>query len=116
MATQDMTTIKIDRGSLSKLRMLADRENRSQSNQLAILIDNAFRTNLAESTDQELFTEIMDAIVSNTEHSIASEEGISNAKEFSAAGRISWGEKNGKIIGVMADGTRCDVDGNILAI
>ena len=57
----------------------------------------------------------MDAIVSNAEHSIASEEGSQNAKEFSAAGRISWGEDDGKVIGVMADGTRCDVDGNILA-
>ena len=114
MATTNMTTTKIDRDSLTKLRMLADRERRSQPAQLAILINAAFRANPAELTDQEFFGAVMDAIVENAEGGIATETAIQRAKESSAAGRISWGEEDGKVIGVLADGSRCDVDGNIL--
>ena len=114
MAATNMTTIRIDRDSLAKLRMLADREKRSPSAQLAVLIDTAFRANPAELTDQEFLGGVMDSIVKDSEAGIATEAAIQRAKEFSTAGRISWGEEDGKIIGVLADGTRCDVDGNIL--
>lgn len=114
MASANMTTTKIDRDSLAKLRMLADRERRSQPAQLAVLIDAAFRANPAELTDQEIFGGVMDAIVENAEAGIATETAIQRAKEFSAAGRISWGAEDGKVIGVLADGSRCDIDGNIL--
>lgn len=114
MAVPNMTTTKIDRDSLAKLRMLAGREKRSPSAQLAVLIDAAFRANPAELTDREFLGSVMDSIVKNSEAGIATETAIQRAKEFSAAGRISWGEEDGKIIGVLADGTRCDVDGNVL--
>ena len=114
MPATNMTTTKIDRDSLAKLRMLADRERRSQPAQLAVLIDAAFRANPAELTDQEFFGSVMDAIVENAEAGIATETAIQRAKEPSAASRISWGEEDGKVIGVLADGSRCDVDGNIL--
>ncbi|GJL81320.1 MAG: hypothetical protein DHS20C01_09540 [marine bacterium B5-7] len=115
MAKADMTTTKIDRKSLLKLRMLANRENRTSPGQLAVLIDSAFRANPAELTDQEFLGGMMDSIVENIEAGIATNAGIQNARAFSAAGRISWGEENGKIIGVLADGSCCDVDGNILS-
>lgn len=114
MPATNMTTTKIDRDSLAKLRMLAAREKRSQPNQLAILIDAAFRTNPAELTDQEFFGNVMDSLVQNAETGTATEVAIQRAKEFSAAHRISWGEEDGKIIGILADGSRCDVDGNVL--
>ena len=114
MAATRMTTTKISRDSLAKLRMLADREKRSQPGQLAVLIDAAFRANPAELADQEFFDNVMDSLAENAETGIATETAIQRAKEFSAAGRISWGEEGGKIIGVLADGSRCDVDGNVL--
>ena len=114
MAVANMTTTKIDRDSLSKLRMLAEREKRSQSSQLAVLIDNAFRTNPAELSDQTLFANMMDSITSDIEQGIPSDISIQNAAAFSAANRISWGEENGRIVGVMADGTRCNVDGFLI--
>lgn len=114
MAAANMTTTKIDRDSLAKLRMLADREKRSQPGQLAVLIDAAFRANPAELTDQEFFGGVMDAIIKNSEAGIVTKTAIQRAKERSAAGRISWGEKDGKIIGVLANGSCCDVDGNVL--
>ena len=114
MPVTNMTTTKIDRDSLAKLRMLADREKRSQPGQLAVLIDTAFRANPAELTDQEFLGSVMDSLAENAEAGIATETAIQRAKEFSAAGRISWGEEDGKIIGVLADGSRCDVDGNVL--
>ena len=114
MPATNMTTTKIDRDSLAKLRMLADREKRSQPGQLAVLIDAAFRANPAELTDQEFFGTVMDSIVENAEAGIATETAIRRAKETSATGRISWGEEDGKVIGVLADGSRCDIDGNVL--
>lgn len=114
MPATNMTTTKIDRDSLAKLRMLADREKRSQPGQLAILIDAAFRANPAELTDPEFFDGVMDAIIENARAGIAGETAIQRAKEFSAAGRISWGSEDGKVVGVLADGSRCDVDGNVL--
>lgn len=110
----DMTTTKIDRRTLMKLRMLAEREKRTQPSQLAIIIDEAFRANPAEQTDQQIFADMMDNIVSATEQGVPSDTAIKNAQAFTAAGRISWGEEAGKVIGVLADGTRCDVDGNVL--
>ena len=115
MAAINMTTTKIDRDSLAKLRMLADREKRSQPGQLAVLINAAFRANPAELTDQEFFGNVMDTLVEDAEAGIVTEAAIRHAKEFTAAGRISWGEEDGKIIGVLADGSRCDIDGNILS-
>ncbi|MCY4611013.1 MAG: hypothetical protein OXC38_04865 [Gammaproteobacteria bacterium] len=114
MPATHMTTTKIDRDSLAKLRMLADREKRSQPGQLAVLIDAAFRSNPAELADQEFLGGVMDSLVENAEAGMAAETAIQHAKEFSAAGRISWGEEDGKIIGVLPDGSRCDVDGNVL--
>ncbi|MCY3852586.1 MAG: hypothetical protein OXG03_03285 [Gammaproteobacteria bacterium] len=111
----NMTTTKIDRDSLAKLRMLADREKRSLHAQLTVLIDVAFRTNPADLTDQEFFGAVMDTIVENSEAGISTKTAIQCAKEFSTAGRISWGAEDGKVIGVLADGSRCDVDGNILS-
>lgn len=115
MASTNMTTVKIDRDSLAKLRMLADREQRSQPAQLAVLIDVAFRTNPAKLMDQELIGNVMNTLVEDAEAGVVTETAIQDTKEFSAAGRISWGEEGGKIIGVLADGTRCDVDGNVLS-
>jgi hypothetical protein len=115
MSKSDMTTTKIDRETLSKLRMLASRNKRTSPKQLSLIIDNAFRTSPAEVTDQEFFADMMDSIVESTELGIATEESIKNAKTFSAAGRISWGEEKGTIIGVMADGSRCDVNGTVLS-
>lgn len=115
MASTNMTTVKIDRGSLARLRMLADREKRSQPAQLAVLIDAAFRANPAKLMDQELIGNVMNTLVENAEAGVVTETAIQGTKEFSAAGRISWGEEGGKIIGVLADGTRCDVDGNVLS-
>ncbi|MDE0152752.1 MAG: hypothetical protein OXN23_02640 [Gammaproteobacteria bacterium] len=115
MPAANMTTTKIDRDSLAKLRMLADREKRSQPAQLAVLIDAAFRANPAELTDPEFLRGIMDTLVENAEAGIVAETAIRRTKEFSAADRISWGEEDGKIIGVLANGSRCDVDGNILS-
>ena len=115
MPATNMTTTKIDRDSLAKLRMLASREKRSQPGQLAVLIDAAFRANPAELTDQEFFGNVMNTLVEDAETGVVTETAIQRAKEFSAAGRISWGEEDGKIIGVLADGSRCDVDGNILS-
>lgn len=63
MAATNMATTKIDRDSLAKLRMLADREKRNPSAQLAILIDTAFRVNPAELTDQEFLGGVMDSLV-----------------------------------------------------
>ena len=115
MAATNMTTTKIDRDSLAKLRMLADREKRSQPGQLAVLIDAAFRANPAGLTDQEFLGGVMVSLAENAEAGIATETAVRRAKEFSAAGRISWGEEDSKIIGVLADGSRCDVDGNVLS-
>lgn len=115
MPKSDMTTTKIDREALSKLRMLASRNKRTSPMQLSLIIDNAFRANPAETTDQKFFTNMMDSIVENTELGIATEQGTKNAKAFSADDRISWGEENGTIIGVMADGSRCDVNGTVLS-
>ena len=109
-----MTTTKTDRESLVKLRMPAERENRTASRQSAVTIDAALRASPAELTDQEFLEGMMESIVENAEVGIATEAGMRNAEAFSAAGRISWGEENGRIIGVLADGSRCDVDGNIL--
>jgi hypothetical protein len=115
MSKSDMTTTKIDRETLSKLRMLASRNKRTSPKQLSLINDNAFRTSPAEVTDQEFFVGMMDSIVESAELGIATEESIKSAKEFSAAGRICWGEENGTIIGVMADGSRCDVNGTVLS-
>lgn len=76
-----MTTIKIDPDSLAKLRMLADREKRSQPDQLAVLIDAAFRADPAKLTDQEFFGNVMDSIVENAEAGIATGAAIQHAKE-----------------------------------
>ncbi|MCY4611366.1 MAG: hypothetical protein OXC38_06695 [Gammaproteobacteria bacterium] len=57
----------------------------------------------------------MDSLAKNTEAGVATETAIQRAKEFSAAGRISWGEEGGKIIGVLGNGTRCNINGNILS-
>ena len=113
-ANADMTTTKIDRESLAKLRMLAEREKRTAPSQLAVLIDYAFRANPAELTDQEFFADMMESLVEDAEAGVTSDISLQNAKTFSAAGRISWGEENGRIIGVLADGSRCDVDGKLL--
>ena len=115
MASTNMTTVKIDRDSLAKLRMLANREKRSQPAQLAVLIDAAFRANPARLMDQEFLGNVMATLVEDAAAGIVTETAIQHAKEFSAAGRISWGEEGGKVIGVLADGTRCDVDGNVLS-
>lgn len=115
MVASNMTTTRIDRDSLAKLRMLADREKRSLRAQLAVLIDVAFQTNPADLTDQEFIGAVMDTIVENAEAGIATKTAIQRAKEFSTAGRISWGAEDGKVVGVLADGTRCDVDGNVLS-
>ena len=115
MASTHMTTVKIDRDSLAKLRMLAGREKRSQPAQLAVLIDAAFRANPARLMDQEIFRGVMETIVENSKAGIATQAAIRHTEKPSTAGRISWGEEDGKVIGVLADGTRCDVDGNVLS-
>lgn len=67
MPAPNMTTTKIDRGSLAKLRMLADREKRGPPAQLAVLIDVAFRANPAELTDREFLGGVMDSTVEKAE-------------------------------------------------
>lgn len=56
---------------------------------------------MTNATYQEFLTDMMNSIVLD-------------AEQFTAAGRISWGSKDQKVVGVMADGTRCDVNGNVL--
>ncbi len=71
-------------------------------------------SNSTKPTDYEFLTGMMDTIVHDAETGRATDTAIQNARAFSAAGRVSWGEEDGKIVGVLADGARCDVDGNIL--
>ncbi len=56
----------------------------------------------------------MDSIVGDVEAGIPTEAVLENARKFSASGRISWGEENDVIVGVIADGTRCDANGHVL--
>lgn len=110
----NMTTTKIDRDSLQLLRMIARRNNRSSPAQLAVLVSTAFRTSPSVLTDQEIFSDMMDSMVEKSQAGEVSEQAAKNAEEFTAAGRISWGEDKGVIVGVLADGSRCDVDGNVI--
>lgn len=109
-----MKTTKIDPDSLEKLRMLAERESRSAPMQLAVMIDHAFRTSPAELTDEEFLGGMMEQIVDDIEAGSATDTAVENARKFSHANRISWGEEAGVIIGVLADGSRCDVNGNVI--
>ena len=109
-----MTTTKISRGSLEKLRMLAERDKRSAPLQLDILIDAAWRTNPAELSDSEFFNGLFDALVANAEAGIVTGEARASAQRARELGTISWGSESGKCIGTLVDGTRIDVDGNIL--
>lgn len=115
MANTDITTTKIDRDSLSKLKMLAEREKRSQPNQLAIIINHAFATTPSEISDVDVFDDMMNALVENSENGVVTNTALENASLFSTQNRISWGEEDGKVIGVLADGRRCDINGKILA-
>ena len=110
----EMKVTKIDADSLNKLRMLADRSDRSAPMQLKVLIDNAWRSNPAELTDVEFFEGMMDEIVANSEAGTVTEEALARAQTARELGIISWGSENGKCIGTTVDGTRIDVDGNVL--
>jgi len=112
MAQTDMTTTKISKTALTKLRMLAERESRSAPNQLDVLIDKAFKANPAEVTDVNVALNAFSNIIARSQNG-----GVSSAAKASArqtANRISWGEENGQVIGVFSDGRRCDVNGNLL--
>ncbi len=110
----EMTTTKIDRDSLNKLRMLAERESRSAPLELKVLIDRAFRRNPAEVSDSEFFDGMMDDLVARSEAGIVTDEARASASRAREAGTISWGSENGKVVGTLVDGTRVDVEGNIL--
>ena len=110
----EMTTTRIDTDSLQKLRMLAERSSRSAPNYLALLIEDAFRKSPSALSDLEFLGDMMNSIVENVEAGIPTDAALENARQFSAAGRISWGEENGVVVGAMADGTRCDTNGNVL--
>ncbi len=112
---KEMTTTKIDLDSLRKLRMLAERSDRSAPLQLKVLIDSAWRTSPAKLTDSELFDGMFDELVANSEAGIVTDEALASAAHARDLGTISWGSENGKCIGTMVDGTRIDVDGNVLA-
>lgn len=113
MAQTNMTTTKISRDALTKLRMLAERESRSAPNQLDVLIDRAFKSNPAELTDVNVALNAFSKIVDRSKAGRVSKTAKANSQQ--TADRISWGEENGKVIGVFSDGRRCDVDGNIIA-
>lgn len=112
MAQANMTTTKISRNALEKLRMLADRESRSAPNQLDVLIDRAFKTNPAELSDVNIVLNAFSKIVARSKTGKVNR--TSKAESKLTGGRISWGEENGKVVGVFSDGRRCDVDGNII--
>ncbi len=112
---KEMTTTKIDINSLHKLRMLAERSDRSAPLQLKVLIDSAWRTSPAELTDSELFDGVFNELVANSEAGIVTDEALASAAHDRDLGAISWGSENGKCIGTMVDGARINVDGNVLA-
>lgn len=113
MAQSNMTTTKISRPALEKLRMLAERESRSAPNQLDVLIDRAFKTNPAELTDVNIALNAFSKLVDRSKAGRVGK--VAKANSRLTTNRISWGEDNGKVIGVFSDGRRCDVDGNIIA-
>lgn len=113
MAQTDMTTTKISKEALTKLRMLAERESRSAPNQLDVLIDRAFKANPAELTDVNVALNAFSKIVDRSKAGRVSKTAKASTRKSTK--RISWGEENGKVIGVFSDGRRCDVDGNIIS-
>ncbi len=110
-----MKTTKIDADSLEKLRMLAERESRSAPMQLAVLINHAFRTSPQSLPDQAFVTDMMDTLVENAETGVQSKEAKERVSRQRERGLISWGSSGGKVFGTLADGTRVDASGNILA-
>ena len=114
MMSTEMKVTKIDSDSLNKLRMLAERSDRSAPLQLKVLIDSAWRSSPAELTDSEFFDGMFDELISNTEAGIVTDEARASAKVARELGTISWGSEGGKCIGTTVDGARIDVDGNFL--
>lgn len=112
MAQIEMTTTKISKLALNKLRMLAERESRSAPNQLDVLIERAFKSNPAEITDVNVALNAFSNIVARSKQGKISHTAMASAKQ--TANRISWGDDNGRVVGVFTDGRRCDVNGNIL--
>ncbi len=111
----EMKVTKIDPDSLNKLRMLAERFDRSAPMQLKVLIDSAWRANPAELTDAEFFDGMFDELIANAEEGIPTDAALESAAHARELGAISWGSEGGKCIGTTVDGTRIDVDGNVLA-
>lgn len=109
-----MTTTKIDRETLSKLHMLADRDNRSATAQLKVIINHVWRANPTEISDADFFDDMFSQMISDSEDNAASEQALTNAESARKSGSISWGSENGRVVGTMVDGKRVDVDGNLL--
>ena len=114
MGTTDISAFEADPESLSKQHTPAQRKHRFKSRQPKDSKKRVNHSNSTKPTDCEFLTGMMETIVHDAENGKVTDTAIQNARAFSAAGRISWGEEDGKIIGVLADGTRCDVDGNVL--
>ena len=106
-----MTTTKIDTESLEKLRMLAGRENRSAPAQLKILIESAWKSNPAIVSENEQLMTMMDDIADHIEAGSVTEAAEADANTAKAAGVISWGMEDDRVIGTLVDGTRIDVTG-----
>ena len=116
MAALEMTSTKIDKESRRKLELLAERSNRKPPAELALIIDQAFRTSPAERDENAVLATMMDDIVESVEAGEVTEAAIANADAAREAGVISWGSENGIVIGTMIDGTRLDVAGNVLEL
>jgi hypothetical protein len=114
MAAPEMTSTKIDKESRRKLELLAARSDRKPPAELALIIDQAFRTSPAELDENAVLATMMDDIVDKIEAGEVTDAAIANAEAAREAGVISWGSEDGTVIGTMIDGTRVDVSGNVL--
>lgn len=110
----NMTSTKIDVESREKLTLLAKRGSRSAPSMLKLIIEQAWRSNPAELSENALLSGMMEQIVDDIEAGVTSPAASADMQSAKAAGVISWGSENGVVIGTMGDGTRLDLEGNLL--
>jgi len=111
--SEPMTTVKIRRESLEKLRKLAERENRSVPSQLAVMIEQAFVANPAPAQEVTL-ADVMEMVAHAAERGELTDREIADCRAARADGAINWGSENGVITGILPDGSRVDMRGRIL--
>ena len=66
------------------------------------------------SKENKKLSTMMDEIVESVEAGEVTQAAIDNAETAKSAGVTSWGSEDGVVVGTKIDGTRINMNGNVL--